>query len=89
MLDYRIEMTVYFQETTGAKCPLKSEAKEFYFFYFQQNRSEMVLVLQPLFDEAEDEMSTPLLSFNKTILDKLVKIKLEKEMYNLKVDDQI
>lgn len=32
MLDYRTEMTVYFQETIGAKHMFKSEAKEFFFF---------------------------------------------------------
>lgn len=81
MLDYRTEMTVYFQETIGAKHPFKSEAKEFfiYLFIFLLNCSKMVLVVKPLLDGAEDEMSTPLSSFNKTILDGLVTLKLEKE----------
>lgn len=49
----------------------------------------MVLVVKSLFDGAEDEMSTPLSFFNKTILDGLVKLKLEKERHKLKVNDQI
>lgn len=88
MLDYRTEMTVYFQETIGAKHMFKSEAKEF-FFFFLLNCSQMVLVVKSLFDGAEDEMSTPLSFFNKTILDGLVKLKLEKERHKLKVNDQI
>lgn len=48
----------------------------------------MVLVVKPLLDGAEDEMSTPLSSFNKTILDGLVTLKLE-EWHKLKVNDQI
>lgn len=39
----------------------------------------MVLVVKPLLDGAEDEMTTPLSSFNKTILDGLVTLKMEKE----------
>lgn len=34
MLDYRTEMTVYFQETIGAKHPFESEAKELFLFFF-------------------------------------------------------